>query len=546
LLHNVSLSQERELPSAGVVCALLLLTGAGFILFPGHTYLYSDTQIYVPIIERLRNPLVLGNDIMATRPFGFTIYDSVAMALTTYTPLRLEHALELQQFIFRALGTIGVFLIALAMGTRTSGAFFIAAVVSFGAPVMGPSVGTVESEPVPRGFAVASMLLAVGLATTRRFAWAGVMGSVAFLYHPLTAIPFWVVALIATARKSVRPVILIPLLPAVALLLILAHFHGGGAEAADVFHRLDASEAALERRLTSYLFVSEWGPKILIELGVQCAIAGLALWRLWPRLDRVLRDFLTGLYLVGVLSVPVSYVVLELAGFGQLQPARAILMPVLFSGMLTCACAVFAADRGNWIETAAWLSVPLVELTEPKLITYFVEASNIAWTAALLAAMLLCFWLARRTRGATLVVAGLLPMIALPAMGLVDNPQRQFRWMGIEQVANWARENTVEDAVFLFPDSGHNTLPAVFRARAERALYVDWKSRGQVNYFPQFAVDWQKRWLDTREGQWIVTEEDFSRLADLRVDYVVLRAEHLIAGRHPEYRNSEYVVYRTR
>ena len=167
----MTLSQERELPSSGIVCALLLLTGAGFILFPGHSYLYSDTQIYVPIIERLRNPLVLGNDIMATRPFGFSIYDSVAVALTTYTPLRLEPALELQQFIFRALGTIGVFLIALSMGARIAGAFFIAAVVSFGAPVTGPSLGTVESEPVPRGFAVASMLCAVGLATTGRFAW---------------------------------------------------------------------------------------------------------------------------------------------------------------------------------------------------------------------------------------------------------------------------------------------------------------------------------------------------------------------------------------
>jgi hypothetical protein len=58
---------------------------------------------------------------------------------------------------------------------------------------------------------------------------------------------------------------------------------------------------------------------------------------------------------------------------------------------------VFAAERGNWIERAAWLSVPLVELTEPKLITYFVEAGSIAWTAALLAAMPICFWLAQRT-----------------------------------------------------------------------------------------------------------------------------------------------------
>ncbi|HEV1287911.1 MAG TPA: hypothetical protein VNU44_21485 [Bryobacteraceae bacterium] len=95
-----------------------------------------------------------------------------------------------------------------------------------------------------------------------------------------------------------------------------------------------------------------------------------------------------------------------------MQPARAVLLPVLIGGLL--ACAVFAAERGNWIETAAWLSVPLVELTEPKLITYFVEVRSIAWSGALLAAMLIGFWLAQGTRGVTLVAAGLLPMIALP------------------------------------------------------------------------------------------------------------------------------------
>ena len=541
------MSTERELPPIGSVCALLLLlTGLGFVLFPGHTYLYSDSQIYVPIIERLRNPLVLGNDIMATRPFGFSIYDSVAQLLTAFTPLRLEHALEVQQFIFRALGTAGVFLIAWAMGARTTGAFFIAAVVSIGVPVVGPSLVTVEPEPVPRGFAVASMLFAVGLAANGRFAWAGVMGSVAFLYHPLTAVPFWCVAALAVIRKSVRPVILIPLLPAVLLLLIVAHFHAGAAETADLFHRLDASAIALDRRLTPYIFVSEWSPKFYLEFAVQCAIVGLALWRLWGKLDGVQRDFLAGLSIIGVFGIPVSFVMLEVAGFAQFQPSRAVLLPILISGLLACACAVFAAERGSWLETAAWLFVPILEVTEGKLITFFVDAKDIAWSVALLATMLLCFWLARRTRGATLVVAGLLPMVAFPALGLVDNPQRRFHWTEIEQVSSWARENTVEDAVFLFPDSGHNTLPAVFRARAERALYVDWKSRGQANYFPQFAIDWEKRWRDIREGQWIIQADDFSRLADMKVDYVVVRAEHAIPGRDAEFKNSEYVVYRTR
>lgn len=529
------------------VCALVfLLTALGFVLFPGHTYLYSDSQIYVPIIERLGNPLLLGNDIMATRPFGFSVYDSVAQVLTAFTPLSLEHALEVQQFIFRALGAAGVFLIAWAMGARTTGAFFIAAVVSIGVPVVGPSLVTVEPEPVPRGFAVGSMLFAVGLAATGRFAWAGVMGSVAFLYHPLTAFPFWCVAALAVIRKSVRPVILIPLLPAALLLLIVAHFHPGAAETADLFHRLDASGVVLDRRITPYIFVSEWIPKFYLEFAVQCAIVGIALWRLRDRLAGVLLDFLAGLSIIGVLSIPVSFVLLEVAGFAQFQPSRAVLLPILISGLLASACAVFAAERGSWLETAAWLSVPILQITEGKLITFFVDAKDIGWSVALLVAMLLCFWLARPTRGATLVVAGLLPTIAFPALGLVDIPQRRFHWTEIEQVATWARENSVEDAVFLFPDSGRNALPAVFRARAGRALYVDWKSRGQANYFPQFAIDWQKRWQDTREGQWILRDEDFSGLADIKVDYVVVRAEHAIPGRSAEFRNSEYIVYRTR
>jgi hypothetical protein len=35
-------------------------------------------------------------------------------------------------------------------------------------------------------------------------------------------------------------------------------------------------------------------------------------------------------------------------------------------------------------------------------------------------------------------------------------------------------------------------------------------------------------------------------LADMKVDYVVVRAEHAIPGRNAEFRNSEYIVYRTR
>ena len=48
--------------------SLLVFTLLGFFLFPGHTYLQSDTQIYIPMLEHLRDPGVLARDPIATRP----------------------------------------------------------------------------------------------------------------------------------------------------------------------------------------------------------------------------------------------------------------------------------------------------------------------------------------------------------------------------------------------------------------------------------------------------------------------------------------------
>ena len=48
--------------------------------------------------------------------------------------------------------------------------------------------------------------------------------------------------------------------------------------------------------------------------------------------------------------------------------------------------------------------------------------------------------------------------------------------------------------MFLFPDAGHSLYPGLFRSEALRAVYVDWKSGGQVNYLKDFAGEWYTRW----------------------------------------------------
>ena len=63
----------------GAVAALALLT---YFQFPGHTYLQQDSQIYLPILENLRDPSVLRNDILAQHPHvAFTLYDETALLL---------------------------------------------------------------------------------------------------------------------------------------------------------------------------------------------------------------------------------------------------------------------------------------------------------------------------------------------------------------------------------------------------------------------------------------------------------------------------------
>ena len=86
--------------------AILCLTLLGFFRFPGHTFLQSDTQIYMPILERMWDSSVLGREMLALEPHvSFTIYDEMALLLRRATGLDFEAVLVAQQLIFRALRT---------------------------------------------------------------------------------------------------------------------------------------------------------------------------------------------------------------------------------------------------------------------------------------------------------------------------------------------------------------------------------------------------------------------------------------------------------
>src|SRR5690242_18705831 len=151
----------KRLGLAVAIAAIALLT---FFQFPGHTWLQQDTQIYVPILEHLRDPSVLRNDIVASHPHvAFTLYDEVARALRSATGFGFREVLEAQQVITRALGIWGLYLMAEAMGLAFAQALAVAAICSLGATIAGPAVLTFEYEPSPRAFAVPLLICGMGL-----------------------------------------------------------------------------------------------------------------------------------------------------------------------------------------------------------------------------------------------------------------------------------------------------------------------------------------------------------------------------------------------
>ena len=264
----------RNLAVAAAVVALTALT---WFVFPGHTWLQQDTQIYVPILEHLRDPAVLRRDMLVERPHvSFTLYDETARALARVTGAGFRGVLEGEQLVTRALGIWGLYLMATALGLSAPAALLIAGAISLGATIVGPAVLSMELEPDPRGFAVPLLFLAIGLMARGRELSSGVAASVAFLIHPPTVIPFWIVCLWrAIARRRFRA--FLPLAAACAVLLTAAHFQEGASEAQLFFARVTPALERLQRLRAPYSWISEWWRDFLWQYGVLWALS-LAAW----------------------------------------------------------------------------------------------------------------------------------------------------------------------------------------------------------------------------------------------------------------------------
>ncbi|HXM42482.1 MAG TPA: hypothetical protein VN924_14610 [Bryobacteraceae bacterium] len=528
-------------PLAGI----LAITALTWFQLPGHTWLQQDTQIYVPILEHLRDPAVLGRDMLATRPHvSFTLYDETARALAHVTGLGFREVLEGLQIVTRMLGIWGLYLIASALGLSAPAAVLVAGIVSLGATIAGPAVLSFEIEPDPRGFAVPLLFLAIGLAAHGRDFASGIAGSAAFLMHPPAAIPFWGVYFVwAVARR--RLLAFIPLTAACMVLAAAAFFQQGAHEAQLFFSRIPPAIENLQRLRAPYSYISEWWRDWLPHYLVLYAASVLAYMRLRKRASLDLQFFLVGLPLVGILSIPASYILLEKMKWvllPQVQPMRALLFVTVIAQLSAAAAGIVAAQSRRYAEGFAWLALAyLVPLNTSVTV---MPAWNGALAAALLAAgaSFAAFAEARKFRWSAAALGGV--AVAAFFLSTTLGAVRTYPHLHtpeLAQLSAWARASTPADAVFLFADAGKQLQPGIFRSEGLRAVYVDWKGGGQVNYLIDLGQRWWTRWQQAMSAPF--DQRSVARYGPLGIDYIVLSPRDRLPDRAPVFENTAYLVY---
>ena len=540
-----------RVPIAAGVVALAFIT---FFQFPGHTWLQQDSQIYAPILEHLEDSSALHNDVLVQRPHvSFTLYDEIALGLRRLTGLGFRELLGAEQLLFRALGIWGIFLMATATGLGSLPAFLVAGIVSLGAMAIGPQVLTFEYEPIPRGFAVPLLLCAVGLAAHGRYVGAGVAATVSFLVHPPTVYPFWGLYFLLALRPTDPEVMkrriygLLCLLAGAVVLLVAARYQAGAGESQVFFSRLTPLQIQLQHWRSAYLWVSVWGGPLAVHYLLICTLLGLSYWRIRQLLPSTLLFFVAGLPVVGLLSLPVSYLLLERARWAllpQFQPMRALLFVVLMLQFSAAVAAVWAAVKRRYVEAfgffAAAYALPLLPrldaipdwrsaatlllLAGMATIAMRLAARKGAWAGALCATVLAGFWIA-------------------PVIGRVVN-YPHLHSPELAQLSLWAKQSTPRDSVFLFADVPRSMETGIFRAEAYRAIYVDWKGGGQVNYLKELGEQWWFRWQQTLGLGF--HPGDMQKYDALGIHYVVLQPRSRLAGRTPLFENARYLAYPTR
>ncbi len=285
---------------------------------------------------------------------------------------------------------------------------------------------------------------------------------------------------------------------------------------------------------TAYVWISTWPAATIVHHLLVLCILAAAFVRVRPSVGVELRVLLLGLAALGVLSMPLSWLFLEHFRWGlvpQVQPMRVLLFLTLGMQFFTAAAGARAVAARRPVEAIAWFAFAYLLPLQPLLTGPFVW-SRVGLAIALAAVTALTGAFAGIRWAPAVALAA---FFAIPWLGGVVN-YPQLHTPDLAGLSAWARANTRRDAVFVFPGFNRDLAPGIFRSEAQRAVYVDWKGGGQVNYLKDLGEQWWFRWRQTRTFQ----PTDLPQYRALGITYVVLKEP---LPRAPQFKNSSYLVY---
>ena len=244
---------------------------------------------------------------------------------------------------------------------------------------------------------------------------------------------------------------------------------------------------------TAYVWISAWPAATIVHHLLVLAVFVAAFVRIRRTAGVELRILLLGLAALGLLTMPLSWVLLEQFHWGlvpQVQPMRALLFLTLGMQFFTAAAGAFAMAARRPAEAFIWFAFAYLLPLQPLLTGPFV------WSRVNLAIALAAVTALAGIRWAPVVAFG--AFFVIPALGGVVN-YPQLHTPDLAELSAWARANTGRDAVFVFPGANRSLAPGIFRSEALRAVYADWKGGGQVNYLKDLGEQWWFRWRQIRD-----------------------------------------------
>lgn len=487
-----------------ILLGLLAVTWFEFEVYPGHTYLQGETQLLVPMLERLDTPGFLSRDLVASNPvFAYTIYDEITESLHVGARLNFERALAAQQLLFRFAAIVGIFLLARALKVAAPAAVMLSAAVNAITHLASPEAFVTNPEAVPAGFALPLVLLAAGLIVNRMPLLAGLAAGLALLYDPITAAPFWFLFLVAWAadpslRRFLRPVWLALVIFSL-LLGNLVQLQAGLGDGQQITARMSEAMVQLIRFRTPWVWVTTWPGRGIQSYAFLLVASVWALALIWKHVSQIAKWVVVGLLASGFFSLAAAMILLaNRAQFAaEMMPARNLAFTVVIAALLFGAVSFYAAQERRWRTSAAWTVLVI----------------------------------------ATILNAQVLDLLR----GRVDVAHRNQPAAKVRELAQWAEQSTWGSSLFQFPDAGKGEDPGRFRALSRRALWADWRSGEIADYSDQAGHEWWSRWQAGMSRPYSLA--GLRQMLRLPIDYYVLERTHALAGVKPAFQNSRYVVY---